>query len=49
MIGRKLYVYRLPSQTGYQSEMILLEEATISPLAFPECLITVKEMLRPQI
>jgi Uma2 family endonuclease len=49
VIGRKLYVYRSPSQTGYQSKMILSEEATISPLAFPECLITVKEMLRPQI
>lgn len=48
VIGRKLYVYRLPSPAGYQSEMILSEEVTISPLAFPDCVITVKEMLRPQ-
>ncbi|QLE59535.1 Uma2 family endonuclease [Nostoc sp. TCL26-01] len=45
---RKLHVYRLPTSAGYQSEMILSEELTISPLAFPECVITVGEMLRPK-
>ncbi|BAY08095.1 Uma2 family endonuclease [Calothrix sp. NIES-2098] len=44
---RKLYVYRLPSPEGYQSESILAEDVQISPLAFPECIITVREMLRP--
>jgi Uma2 family endonuclease len=44
--GRKLHVYRLPSSEGYHSETILLEDVTISPLAFPECKITVREMLR---
>ncbi|MDZ8054045.1 MAG: Uma2 family endonuclease [Aulosira sp. ZfuVER01] len=44
---RKLHVYRLPSPEGYQSETILAEDVQISPLAFPECIITVREMLRP--
>ncbi|MBD2200599.1 MULTISPECIES: Uma2 family endonuclease [Calothrix] len=44
---RKLHVYRLPSPQGYQSETILAEDVQISPLAFPNCLITVREMLRP--
>lgn len=45
--ARKLHVYHLPSQNGYQSEAILTEDVTISPLAFPECVIAVREMLRP--
>jgi Uma2 family endonuclease len=45
--ARKLHVYRLPSPEGYQSETILSEDVTISPLAFSECMITVREMLRP--
>ncbi len=44
--GRKLHVYRMPSAEGYQSETILSEELTIAPLAFPECAIAIKEMLR---
>ncbi|MBW4563824.1 MAG: Uma2 family endonuclease [Mojavia pulchra JT2-VF2] len=47
--GRKLHVYRLPSQEGYQSETIIAEDVQISPSAFPECIITVREMLRPMI
>ncbi len=46
--ARKLHVYRIPGATGYQSETILSEELTVAPLAFPECLITVKEMLSSQ-
>lgn len=47
----KLHVYRSPSETGYQSETILSEALTIAPLAFPECVIAVKEMVRslPQV
>ncbi|MBD2357882.1 Uma2 family endonuclease [Tolypothrix sp. FACHB-123] len=44
---RKLHVYRLPSPQGYQSETILAENVEISPLVFPDCMITVREMLRP--
>jgi Uma2 family endonuclease len=45
---RQLHVFREPSETGYQREVILRDEATIFPLAFPNCLIIVREMLRPQ-
>jgi len=44
---RQLYVFREPSQNGYQSQVILSENDTISPLAFPNCTIIVREMLRP--
>lgn len=44
--GRKLHVYRVPGADGYQSEAILSEELTIAPLAFPECVLGVREMLR---
>jgi Uma2 family endonuclease len=44
--GRKLYMYRLPSPEGYQSESILGEDVTISPLVFPECTIIIRELLR---
>ncbi|MBR8835305.1 MAG: Uma2 family endonuclease [Stigonema ocellatum SAG 48.90 = DSM 106950] len=45
---RKLHVYRLPSPEGYQSETIVSEDVTISPLAFPGCAIAPQEMLRPR-
>jgi Uma2 family endonuclease len=44
--GRKLHVYRVPGADGYQSEAILSEELTVIPLAFPDCVIAVREMLR---
>lgn len=44
--GRKLHVYRVPNADGYQSEAILSEELTVIPLAFPDCVIAVREMLR---
>ncbi|MDM9580705.1 Uma2 family endonuclease [Nostoc sp. GT001] len=44
--GRKLYMYRLPSPDGYHSESILAEDVTISPLAFPDCAIAIRELLR---
>ncbi|MEB3178262.1 MAG: Uma2 family endonuclease [Nostocaceae cyanobacterium] len=46
--GRKLHVYRSPSPEGYQSETILGEDLSISPLAFGDCAIAVREMLRPR-
>lgn len=46
VVARKLHVYRSPSKNGYQSETILSEELTIAPLAFPECVVTAREMLR---
>jgi Uma2 family endonuclease len=47
--ARKLHVFRSSSPAGYQSETILLEEITISPLAFPDCEIRIEEMLRSRI
>ncbi|MBW4449517.1 MAG: Uma2 family endonuclease [Spirirestis rafaelensis WJT71-NPBG6] len=44
---RKLHIYRLPSPDGYQSETILSEDVTISPLAFGDCAIALRELLRP--
>jgi Uma2 family endonuclease len=44
--AHKLHVYRAPGVDGYQSEAILSEGLTIAPLAFPDCVITVREMLR---
>jgi Uma2 family endonuclease len=44
--ARKLRVYRVPDAAGYQSESILSEELSIAPLAFPDCTIVIKEMLR---
>ncbi|WP_414566681.1 MULTISPECIES: hypothetical protein [unclassified Anabaena] len=42
-----MYVFREPSQESYQSKVVLGEDATISPLAFPDLQIIVLEMLPP--
>ena len=44
--GRQLYVYRNPTQSGYQQETILRENDEISPLQFPDRTIRVVELLR---
>ena len=46
MKAHKLHVYRVPGADGYQSEAILSAELTVAPLAFPDCVIAVREMLR---
>ena len=46
--NRQLHVFREPGNNGYQSEVILGEDATISPLQFPDLNITVSQMLAPQ-
>jgi Uma2 family endonuclease len=43
---RQLYVFRSPTLTGYDSEVVLSESEGIAPLAFPDCQILVMEMLR---
>jgi Uma2 family endonuclease len=45
VIGRQLHVFREPTEDGYQSEVILAEDETISPLQFPDLQITIREML----
>lgn len=44
---RQLYIYRQPTEKGYQQEQILSEQDNISPLAFPDLQLKVGEMLRP--
>lgn len=46
--SRQLHVFREPTQLGYESAGILPEDATISPLAFPDLQILVLEMLPPR-
>lgn len=45
--ARQLHVFREPAEDGYQSQMILSEDATVALLAFSSCTFTVREMLRP--
>ncbi|NJL67766.1 MAG: Uma2 family endonuclease [Oscillatoriales cyanobacterium RU_3_3] len=45
--GRQLHVFREPADDGYQSQMILSEDATVAILAFSNCTFTVREMLQP--
>ncbi|CBN55082.1 MULTISPECIES: Uma2 family endonuclease [Kamptonema] len=44
---RQLHVFREPSQEGYQSELILADRMSISPLHFPDTSFMVSAMLRP--
>ncbi|MEG3938637.1 Uma2 family endonuclease [Microcoleus sp. S36b_A3] len=44
---RQLHVFREPSQDGYESIVVLGDDASISPLQFPNCCFFVSEMLRP--
>jgi Uma2 family endonuclease len=45
--NRQLYAFREPTETGYQNQQILSNDATISPVAFPNVTINISEMLRP--
>ncbi|BAY10671.1 Uma2 family endonuclease [Calothrix sp. NIES-2098] len=47
VIGRQLHIFREPTEDGYQSEVILAEDRTISPLQFPDLQIAISEMLPP--
>ncbi|PZV10326.1 MAG: hypothetical protein DCF22_17085, partial [Leptolyngbya sp.] len=42
---RKLHVFRSPNQDGYESETVLREDATISPLQFPNAIVIVRDLL----
>ncbi|MBC7971528.1 MAG: Uma2 family endonuclease [Verrucomicrobia bacterium] len=45
VVQRTLHVFREPTQTGYQTERVLLEDATIAPLQFPDVTIAIAAML----
>ncbi|MEG4247497.1 Uma2 family endonuclease [Microcoleus sp. Pol10D4] len=46
---RQLHVFREPTENGYQSEVILGETASISPLEFPAFNIAIQAMLPPLV
>jgi Uma2 family endonuclease len=46
---RQLHVFREPSQDGYQSIAVFGDDASISPLQFPDISFAVRDMLRPLI
>jgi len=47
VVKRQLHVFRQPNNQGYQSEVILTEDDSISPLQFPDITISIQEMLAP--
>ena len=47
--NRQLHVFREPSQEGYQSIVVLGDDASISPLQFPDISFMVRDMLRPLV
>ncbi len=49
VINRQLHVFRKPDKNGYQSEVILKENETVSPLNFPDLSINILEILPPVI
>ncbi len=44
---RCLHVFRHPVEGNYAHAQIVKEDETISPLAFPQCVVRVSEFLRP--
>jgi Uma2 family endonuclease len=49
VVNRQLHVFREPTPEGYQVEVILAEDGTITPLEFADLQIVVLEMLPPVI
>lgn len=47
VINRQLHVFREPGEEGYHTEVILDENAVVSPLEFPDLQISVVQMLPP--
>ena len=45
VVKRELYIFRKPKQTGYESQVIVGENETVSPLEFPDLQIRLSEML----
>jgi Uma2 family endonuclease len=45
VVKRELYIFRNPTQTGYESQVIVGENETVSPLEFPDLQIRLSEML----
>ncbi len=43
--ARRLYVFREPGAEGYASPVVLAESDLIAPLAFPDCQVSVEDLL----
>jgi Uma2 family endonuclease len=44
---RRLHVFRQPSDLGYGDRTILPADSTISPISFPDCVVTISAFLKP--
>jgi Uma2 family endonuclease len=49
VINRQLHVFRQPTPQGYESKVVLAEDAVIAPLEFPDLQIAVLDILPPVI
>lgn len=47
IIARQVYIFRNPSNGGYQSETVLNQDAALAPLAFPEIEISFSQLFLP--
>ncbi len=47
IVGRRVYIFRNPSNEGYQCKTVLKQDAVIEPLAFPEIEIPFSELFLP--
>jgi Uma2 family endonuclease len=47
VINRQLHVFREPTASGYTSQVVLTESASVTPLAFPEVSLLLQDMLPP--
>ncbi len=45
--NRQVHIFRNPTPTGYASQLILAESQTVSPLAFPDVVISIGSILPP--
>ena len=44
--SRQLYVFREPGMESYRNQVVLAESDLIAPLAFPDCQVSVQDLLR---
>ena len=45
--NRQVHIFRDPTPTGYSSQLILTESHSVSPLAFPEMILSISSILPP--
>ncbi|MBD2339124.1 Uma2 family endonuclease [Calothrix sp. FACHB-156] len=47
IIERQVYILRQPTESGYQEIVVLPEDASVAPLAFPQIVIPFSELFLP--